>query len=116
MKILYLEDFEPDAKLIQRYMNSVNHQFTLVNSIDTAAAALQNDPPDIFLVDIVIDSEDSYELVEYAVRNQLAKYVIAVTAKSLPAERQYCIDIGCAWVISKPFTIDELEAVLEQCY
>lgn len=116
MKILYLEDFEPDAKLVQRYMNSVNHEFILVNTIDDAAAVLQHDNPDIFLVDIVIDSEDAYGLIEYAVNHQLAKYVIAVTAKSLPAERQYCLDLGCAWVISKPFTIDELEAVLEQCY
>lgn len=116
MNILYLEDFEPDAKLVQRYMHSVNHQFTLVNTIDNAAKRLEQDRPDIFLVDIVIDSEDSYGLIEFAVQNQLAKYVIAVTAKSLPAERQYCIDLGCAWVISKPFTIDELEAVLEQCF
>ena len=114
MRILYLEDFEPDASFVRLYMGSTGHEFVDVRSIDEATQILKTERPDVFLVDIVIGGDTSYELIKYAVDAQAAKHVVAVTAKALPGDQRYCMNLGCTSVITKPFTVDELEDMLEQ--
>jgi CheY-like chemotaxis protein len=114
MEILYLEDFEPDVKLMHQYFGSVNHHFTSVDTIEKARDHIQKHRPDIFLVDIVIGKATAYDLIEFAVQQKLVKHVVAVTARVLPNEQQQCLDLGCKQVISKPFTIDHLEEVLNE--
>lgn len=114
MNILYLEDSELDVRFVQQYMDSVDHQFVTVRTINDAWEHLQNNEVDIFLVDIIIGHELAYGLIEQVTNEQLAGSVIAVTAKALPAEQQHCLDLGCAQVITKPFTIDDLEYALNQ--
>lgn len=114
MHILYLEDSEPDVRFVRQYMDSVAHKFVTVNKINDAWQYLCNNQVDVFLADIIIGNELAYGLVEQVVANQLASSVIAVTAKALPTEQQYCLDLGCNYVITKPFTIDDLEYALNQ--
>ena len=114
MNILYLEDSEPDVRLVHQYMRSVNHQFQSVVSIDEARQQLRQRHPDIFLVDIVIGKEMAYDLIEEVARQKLSKHIVAVTAKALPADQKRCFELGCDRVLAKPFTIDELESTLEQ--
>jgi DNA-binding response OmpR family regulator len=114
MNVLYLEDSAPDVQLIHQYMDSVNHQFRSVDSIEAARQYLRGQQPDIFLVDIVIGKEMAYDLIAEVARQKLSKHIVAVTAKALPAERKRCFDLGCDRVIAKPFTIDELETTLDQ--
>jgi CheY-like chemotaxis protein len=114
MRILYLEDFELDVKLMRQYMDSTAHQFASVNTITAARDYFKKLQVDVFLVDVVIGNDTAYDLIKYVYQNQLAKYIIAVTARVLPSERQHCLDLGCAAIISKPFTIDEVENVLGQ--
>ena len=114
MRVLYLEDSNPDMRLVQQYMNSVNHQFAAAETIDQARQYLQRQHPDVFLVDLVIDGEMSYDLIEQAAQQKLSKYIVAITARALPTERKRCLALGCDRVIAKPFTIDDLEQTLEQ--
>ncbi len=114
MNILYLEDSQPDVQLIHQYMDSVNYQFESVATIDEARQVLRRQHPDVFLVDIVIGREMAYDLIAEASKQKLSKHIVAVTAKALPADQQRCIELGCEYVIAKPFTIDDLERTLEQ--
>jgi CheY-like chemotaxis protein len=114
MRILYLEDFEPDASFVRQYMGSTDHEFMDVRSIDEAAQILESAQPDVFLVDIVIGGDTSYELIKRAVDGQAAKHVVAVTAKALPGDQRRCLNLGCTSVITKPFTVDILEQMLDQ--
>jgi DNA-binding response OmpR family regulator len=114
MRVLYLEDSRPDIRLVQQYMNSVNHEFDAAETIDQARQYLQRQRPDVFLVDLVIDGEMAYDLIEQAAKQKLSKHIVAITARPLPAERKRCKELGCDHLIAKPFTIDELERTLEQ--
>lgn len=114
MRILYLEDFEPDANFVRQYMGSTDHEFITARTIEEAYQRLQEQFPDVFLVDIVIGHRMAYDLIEYAVNEQAARYVVAVTAKALPADQERCYKLGCAQVLTKPFTVDDLEGVLAQ--
>jgi two-component system, chemotaxis family, response regulator PixH len=113
MRILYLEDSELDAKLVQQYMKSVQHVFDSVRTIDQAQQYLSSQKPDVFLVDIVIGGETAHDLIKQVVKQRLSKHIVAVTAKALPSERKQYMDLGCDRVLAKPFTIDDLEQTLE---
>jgi two-component system, sensor histidine kinase len=113
LRILYLEDFEPDLKLIRQYMKSTCHDFVSVSTLYEAEDYLERNQPDVFLCDIVIQGETAYDLIAFAAQQQFARHIIAVTAKALPADQRRCLDLGCTQVICKPFTVDDLEQVLE---
>jgi len=113
MHILYLEDSEPDARLVQQYMNSVRHTFRSVRTIDQAQDYLIKQQPDVFLVDIIIGGNTAHELIAQVAKQRLSKHIVAVTAKALPSERKQYMDLGCDRVLAKPFTIDDLEQTLE---
>jgi CheY-like chemotaxis protein len=113
LRILYLEDFEPDLNLIRQYMKSTRHDVVSVSTLNEAEDYLERKQPDVFLVDIVIQGDTSYDLIAFAAQQQFARHIVAVTAKALPADQRHCLDIGCKQVICKPFTVDDLENVLE---
>lgn len=112
MHILYLEDYEPDVKLMSRYMRSMNHNFISVATIEEAWEYLNTHAVDVFLVDVLIGRDTAYELIDAVAREGLVRSIVAVTAKALPNEQQYCLDLGCAAVVPKPFTIDDIDLVL----
>jgi CheY-like chemotaxis protein len=114
VNVLYLEDSTPDVQLIHLYMDSANHQFKSVETIDEARQFLRRQQPDIFLVDIVIGKEMAYDLIAEVSAKKLSKHIVAVTAKALPADQRRYFALGCERVITKPFTIDDLERTLDQ--
>ncbi len=114
MRILHLEDSEPDLNLVRQYMKSTEHEFVGVRTIAEAKQFLQDEEADVFLVDIVIQGRPATDLITFAAQEQRARYIIALTAKALPFERRTYLDMGCTRVIPKPFTIDDLERALDQ--
>lgn len=112
MHILYLEDSEADANLIRQYLRTTNHTFEVARSMDEARNHLQQNAPDVFLVDIVIQGEMAYDLITLAAKQGQARHIVAVTAKAMPGEQQHYLNLGCNYVLPKPFTVDDLEQVL----
>jgi CheY-like chemotaxis protein len=113
MRILCLEDFEPHMHLIQQYMKSTDHEFSAAYTLEEATAYLKQKQPDIFLVDIIVQGELSYGVIEFAVQEHRARHVVAMTARALPSDKQKYLELGCKKVLAKPFTIDELEQTLD---
>src|SRR5712691_5243761 len=91
LRILYLEDFEPDAALIRQYMGSTKHDFVSVGTIEEAQRILEDHRPDVFLVDIMIGGNMAYDLITFTVNEQYARHVVAVTARALPADQRRCL-------------------------
>ena len=115
MQILYLEDSDLDIDILRRYVASIEGcEFASVTSINEAARTLQRLQPDVFLVDIVIKGEMAYQLIEFAMAHHLARYIIPVTARVLPAELERYQSLGCTHIIAKPFTINDLDEVFAQ--
>ena len=112
MRVFYLEDYVPDVNLMRQYMDSAGHEFSSAGTLGDARLILEDQRPDVFLVDIIIQGEDAYDLIAHAVKTHLSKNIIAITAKAVPEERQRCLALGCSEVMFKPFTVDDLERVL----
>ena len=70
---------------------------------------------DLVLMDIQMPLMDGYETTAY-IRNQLGSNVpiVAMTAFALNGEEEKCFESGMNDYVSKPFTIENLSAVIEK--
>lgn len=108
MHFLYVEDNPMDANLVERYVRQTSHQITIINNIEEAIATLEENF-DLILVDVMIEgSRSGYELIKYLRTQGFTQPIIAVTALTLPAEIEYCYQVGCNDILAKPYTIDQL--------
>src|SRR5258706_11539523 len=104
-----------DIDIVRRYVNSIgNTEFKSTKKANDALVYLHKERPDIFFVDIMIDGQPVYDVLQTALDEGLARHIIPMTARVLPAELEYYQSLGCSYVISKPFTIDMLDEMFAQ--
>jgi len=112
VNILYLEDNQMDAALVQRYIETTDHQLDVVATLDDADAVL-SDNTDLLLIDIMIDNERSgLDFVRYLRDRGFDKQIIAVTALSSNDDIENCREVGCNAVLIKPFNITQLAEII----
>ena len=72
--------------------------------------------PDLILLDVMMPGMNGFEVCRHLRANpQLSRLpVVMVTAWDDPVARQRCLDIGATDVICKPFTRDELHALINR--
>jgi CheY-like chemotaxis protein len=110
VKILYLEDSDMDIDIVRRYIRSLgDNEFKSTKTATEALDYLNAEHPDIFFVDIMIDGQPVYDVLNAALKGSLARHVVPMTARVLPTELEYYQSLGCSYVIPKPFTIDMLD-------
>jgi DNA-binding response OmpR family regulator len=111
---LYLEDNQQDAALVQRYIDTTNHELAVVSTIDEAHA-LCDDTVDLFLLDILIDNKRlGLDFVKKLRRAGFAKPLIAVTALSSHADMESCRNAGLNAVLVKPYDIMQLAEIIDE--
>ncbi len=88
---------------------------TAVNGKQALELLIANPEIDGLLIDIMMPEMDGYETIR-AIRQQ-QKYktlpIIAVTAKTMPNDRNKCIEAGASDYISKPVDMDQLLSLLK---
>ncbi len=115
MRILYLEDSDYDIDFIRRYVSTIpDSEFVSAKTLEAAQYSLSETRPDVFLVDVMIDGEASYPIIEMASSQNLADHIVLLTARALPSELQHYRRLGCQHVVTKPFTADDLDNVFSQ--
>jgi DNA-binding response OmpR family regulator len=108
MHILYIEDNRDDAALVNRYVQTTEHELTVVSTVDEARDILSSGV-DLILLDVLL--ENKREGIDFAneLRDQgIAQPLVAVTALSTSSDRQKYSEVGFDSILSKPFTINEL--------
>jgi two-component system capsular synthesis sensor histidine kinase RcsC len=114
VKILYIEDTPLDADLVQRYMGTTSHHLITVPTIEAARQAL-DDPPDLILMDILLDKTRSgYDFARELRRDGYMQPIIAVTALALPKDIELCYQSGFTDVLAKPYELKHLAALLRK--
>lgn len=114
MRILYLEDEPADAKLVERYAQLSHHQTVIVNSVEQARNKL-GDPPDLILVDILLNKQrGGYEFASELRAQGFEQPIIAVTGLALPLDIEKCYQAGFTDVLTKPYTVQQLADVFKR--
>jgi two-component system cell cycle response regulator DivK len=112
-KILYIEDNPDNMQLVQRVVTALGHQFLWAANGLSGISMVENDRPDLILLDINLPDVDGYEVARRLRTNKrdfLYVPIIAITANALKGDAEKALDAGCDVYLSKPVNIRELRA------
>lgn len=112
--ILAVDDDEDSLVLLSEVLSSMSCSFIAATHGHTALLLAQTYPPDLILLDVMLPDFNGIEIVQRLKQNQqtMSIPVIAVTALARVEDRDRLILAGCNDYISKPYMLDDLEAII----
>jgi two-component system, cell cycle response regulator DivK len=116
-RILLVEDNKDLLELVVKYLTLCNWQTMTAANEDECWRSLEQEKPDLILMDMLFPGADAFNLVK-ALKND-ARYkqvpVMAITGLNTSKDKKRCMIAGCDGVLTKPFHLDELRRRI-QCY
>lgn len=114
--ILLVEDNETNIETISQYLSVWGYRLTVSrNGIETMAK-LQDEKPDLILMDMQIPEMDGLTAVnrlrQKAAFSQVP--IIAITALAMDGNRERCLDAGANEYLSKPIKLHQLAALINK--
>lgn len=108
--ILYIEDNPENRILVQRVLNAEGYTVVQAEHANTALKWLQENRPDLILMDINMPDIDGYTLTAKIRQMEGMERVpiIALTANVMRGDREKSLEAGCDGYIQKPIDIDLL--------
>lgn len=117
LRILLAEDNAINQKVGLRLLKRFGYRAdTATNGLE-AVTAVRERPYDLVLMDMQMPEVDGLEATRAirALRGAHQPHIVAMTANAMPADRADCIEAGMDDYLSKPFRMEELQAVLSHC-
>lgn len=114
--ILAVDDNEDNLLLLTEVLKPLNCLVMTATHGQTALLLAQSYQPDLILLDVMLPDVNGTEVVQCLRQNQeTAKIpVVAVTALAREEDRDRLILAGCDSYISKPYLLEDLEALIRQ--
>jgi two-component system cell cycle response regulator DivK len=114
--ILYVEDNADNRTLVRRILMAEG--YNLLEAVNAAQAleTLQNNKPDLILMDINMPDMDGYSLTAKIKDTPGLESIpiIALTANVMRGDRERSLEAGCDGYIQKPIDIDLLSEQIER--
>ncbi|MHA6309072.1 two-component system sensor histidine kinase RcsC [Hafnia paralvei] len=111
--ILIVDDHPINRRLLADQLISLGyHSVSTASDGLDALGALAKQHADIVLTDVNMPNMDGYQLTARLRQQGRTAPIIGVTANALAEERERCIQVGMDSCLSKPVTIEELQASL----
>jgi len=114
--ILAVDDDEDNLLLLTEVLRPLECLFITATQGQTAINLAQDHQPSLILLDIMLPDLSGIEVVHQLKQNPqtMTIPVIAVTALAREEDRDHLLLAGCDDYISKPYMIDELEAIIRR--
>jgi CheY-like chemotaxis protein len=114
--ILAVDDNEDNLLLLTEVLEPLNCLVLTATHGQTALLLAQGYQPDLILLDVMLPDVNGIEVVQRLRQNEeTAKIpVVAVTALAREEDRDRLILAGCNNYISKPYLLEDLEALIRQ--
>lgn len=114
--ILYVEDNPENRMLIRRVLEADGFRVLLASSATEALQILQQERPDVMLVDVSMPDVDGYTLTTRV--KSMPEFerlpIVALTANVMRGEQERARQAGCDGYIPKPVDIDVLSEQIER--
>jgi len=109
-KILVIEDNDRNRKLVKILLEANKYEVIEARTGEESLKYLQNDKPDLILLDIQLPNMDGLTLVKILRADEGTKDIpiIAVTAYAMKGDKERMLDAGCDAYVSKPIDTREL--------
>lgn len=114
--IMVVEDDDDNLLLLSYAVEAFGCQFIGQPCSEAALATAKERQPDLILLDILMPSVDGIQLLQRLKQNASTRHipVIAVTALARSEDRQSLLQVGFTDYISKPYMLDDLEALIHR--
>lgn len=114
--VLAVDDNEDNLGLISFTLDLFGFAFISAPDGKTTLELAQSHQPDLILLDIMLPDLDGIEVVRRLKLDSRTKSIkiIAVTALARDEDRDRILAAGCEDYISKPYMVDDLEALLHR--
>lgn len=110
---LVVVDDDPEIRsLLVRLLGAEGYQVRDASTGQEALSILATRPPDLIILDVMLDSEDGFALLAQ-IRRTSDIPVILVTARSQESDRVFGLKLGADDYVVKPFSSAELAARIE---
>lgn len=112
--ILIVDDDKSFQMSLKMCLEKNNFSVVALDNATQSLNFLNQQLPDIIIIDILMPQVNGYELLMY-IRETLKLYyipIIILTAKSLTQDRVRAYSLGCNAYLSKPFNVDELLSII----
>lgn len=118
-RILVAEDNLINQDVAREMLELMNCDVQIVHDGRSCVAILDHVTFDLVLMDCQMPEMDGFEATREARRRQVATGrprvpIVALTANALAGDRERCIGAGMDDFLSKPFSSQELQAILER--
>lgn len=114
--ILYVEDNPENRLLVRRVLLADGYSLVEARDADEALGVLNDNRPDLILMDINMPGMDGYTLT--AQIKGMAGFervpILAITANVMRGDREKTLQAGCDGYIQKPIDIDQLTREIER--
>lgn len=120
MKILLVEDNLLNQKVVCFHLRKLDYEVIGVTNWRDAMEEVVHNPPDLVLMDIMLPEKNGFEITadirKYEENTGIREGVpiIALTANTLDNDKDKCLQAGMNDYLPKPFSPEELYAVIEQ--
>ncbi len=113
--VLVVDDTRANLRLLTEILTEQNYMVRPVPDGELALAAVQVDPPDIILLDIMMPGVSGYEVCEKLKADERTRDipVIFISAKNEVFDKVRAFSLGGVDFITKPFHADEVLARVE---
>jgi DNA-binding response OmpR family regulator len=109
-KILVVDDDPYILMSLEFLMKKNGYQVMIARNGTEALDAINNTPPELILLDIMMPDVDGYSICKYVKSKKNLKHIhiVFVSAKTKEADIQKGYQLGAAMYISKPFSTRDL--------
>ncbi|WP_036480276.1 diguanylate cyclase [Myxosarcina sp. GI1] len=110
--ILIVEDLPESLQLLYSLLTKQGYNVTCLNDGQMALQAIENDLPDLIVLDIMLPTIDGYKVCEILKAQERTCHIPIIFLSGLDSEidKVQAFKIGAADYISKPFFIEEVIA------
>ncbi len=118
LTVLVAEDHPVNQRMALWLLEKLGHHVDIVGDGLEAVAALEDKPYDVVLMDVQMPKMDGLEASRQICQrwpSDRRPRIVAVTANAFGADQEQCVAAGMDDYLSKPYTRDDLAAVLARC-
>lgn len=115
-RVLLVEDNPLNQRIVGQMLHNYGFDVIMAANGLEALNILQKSPISIILMDMQMPVMDGYETTQHIRQHRKWKEIpiIAITAHSLPGDREKCLACGCSSYIAKPFKASELVQLIKE--
>ncbi|BAY85243.1 multi-sensor hybrid histidine kinase [Calothrix parasitica NIES-267] len=118
LKILLVEDYPTNQKMITLMLQQMGYQADIANNGLEALTALRRQSYDVVLMDMQMPEMDGMTATNYICQEwdiPVRPRIIALTASAILKEKDNYLESGINDYLAKPFRIEQLMQVLAKC-